>query len=33
MHVEGNRRTFLHVHNSKTFADELYWVRIYEHQT
>ena len=30
MHVERNRRAFLHVHNFKTFADELYLVRMYE---
>ena len=29
MHVEGNCRAFLHVHNFKTFVDELYCVSIY----
>ena len=33
MHIEGKRRAFRHVHNFKTFADELYLVRMYEDQT
>ena len=33
MHVEGNRRAFCHVHDFKTFVDELYSVRMYEDQT
>ena len=33
MHVKGNRRAFLHVHNLKTFLDELYWVRMYQDET
>ena len=30
LHVEWNRRTFLHVHNFKIFVDELYSVIMYE---
>ena len=33
MHTEGNRLTFLHVYNFKTFVNELYFVRMYEDQT
>ena len=32
MHVEGNRRAFIHDHNFKTFFDRLSWVRMYEDQ-
>ena len=33
MHVQRNRRAFLHVRNFKNFVDELYLVRMYEDQT
>ena len=33
MHVEGNRRAFLHAQYFNIFVDELYFVRMYEDQT